>query len=95
MKITKEQVLHVASLARLNLKPEEEEMFINNLSDIIDFADQLNELDVEGIRPTAQSLKIENVYREDEVNQTFTREEILKNAPSKEDGCFLVPKIVD
>lgn len=95
MKITKDQVLYVAALARLKLKPEEEEKFIGNMTDIINFADKLNELDVDGIQPTASALKIQNVYREDKREASYPREEILKNAPSQADGCFLVPKIVE
>lgn len=95
MKITKEQVLHVAALARLKLKPEEEEMFIAQMGDIIDFADKLNDLDVEQVKPTAQALEIQNVFREDERKASYPREEILANAPEQSDGCYIVPKIVD
>ena len=95
MKITKEQVLHVAALARLKLKTEEEEKFITQMGDIIDFADRLNDLDVENVKPTAQSLEIQNVFREDIREESYDREKILANAPSKSDGCYTVPKIVE
>ena len=92
MKITKEQVLHVAALARLKFTPEEEEMFRTQLGDIIDLADKLNDLNVE---PTAQVLQIQNVYREDVRKDSYPREKILANAPEQSDGCYIVPKIVD
>ncbi len=95
MKITKEQVLHVAALARLKFTPEEEEMFRTQLGDIIDLADKLNDLDVENIKPTAQVLQIQNVYREDVRKDSYPREKILANAPEQSDGCYIVPKIVD
>ena len=95
MKITKGQLLHVASLARLKVKPEEEEMLISQMGAIIDFADKLNDLDVENVKPTAQALEIKNVFREDEQKTTFNREEVLKNAPVQEDGYYVVPKIVE
>lgn len=95
MKITKEQVLHVAALARLKFTSEEEEMFRTQLGDIIDLADKLNDLDVENIKPTAQVLQIQNVYREDVRKDSYPREKILANAPEQSDGCYIVPKIVD
>lgn len=95
MIITKEQVLHVAALARLKFTPEEEEMFRTQLGDIIDLADKLNDLDVENIKPTAQVLQIQNVYREDVRKDSYPREKILANAPEQSDGCYIVPKIVD
>ncbi len=95
MKITKEQVLHVAALARLKFTPEEEEMFRTQLGDIIDLADKLNDLNVENIKPTAQVLQIQNVYREDVRKDSYPREKILANAPEQSDGCYIVPKIVD
>ncbi len=95
MKITKEQVLHVAALARLKLSPQEVEMFIAQMGDIIEFADKLNDLDVENVKPTAQALEIQNVFRQDECRESYPREKILSNAPAQSDGCYIVPKIVD
>ena len=95
MKITKEQLLHVAALSRLKVKPEEEEMLISQMGAIIDFADKLNDLDVENVKPTAQALEIKNVFREDEQKTIFNRKEVLKNAPVQEDGYYVVPKIVE
>jgi aspartyl-tRNA(Asn)/glutamyl-tRNA(Gln) amidotransferase subunit C len=95
LKITKEQVEHVAHLARLNLTDEEKEQMTKDLEAIIDFADQLNALDIENVEPTAHVIPIQNVFRKDEVRESLDRDELLKNAPSQKDGCFSVPKIVE
>ena len=95
MQITKQEVEYVAKLARLNLTEEEKETLNKNMEDIIEFANKLNSLDTEGVEPTAMILPMYNVFREDNVEASYNREEILKNAPSAEDGCFKVPKIVE
>lgn len=95
MKITKEQVEHVANLARLQLKEEEKEWLTRDMANILEFADQLNELDISNVEPTAHVIPIQNVFREDAAEPSMNREELLKNAPSKENGCFYVPKIVE
>ncbi|MBZ4646779.1 MAG: glutamyl-tRNA(Gln) and/or aspartyl-tRNA(Asn) amidotransferase, subunit [Clostridia bacterium] len=95
MKITKEQVEHVANLARLNLTEDEKERLTGEMENIIAFADKLNELDTSGVEPTAHAIPIQNVFREDIVGPSYDREKILANAPSREDGCFKVPKIVE
>ncbi|MFP4697920.1 MAG: Asp-tRNA(Asn)/Glu-tRNA(Gln) amidotransferase subunit GatC [Eubacteriales bacterium] len=95
MKITKEQVEHVANLARLNLTEEEKKQMTKDLEDIIGFADQLNELDIEKVKPTAHVIPIQNVFREDKARDSLERNELLKNAPNKQNGCFSVPKIVE
>lgn len=95
MKITKEQVLHVADLARLKLTEEEQEQMTKDLESIINFADELNKLDIENINPTAHVIPIQNVFRKDEAKQSFDREELLKNAPNSQNGCYSVPKIVE
>lgn len=95
MKITKEQVEHVAKLARLNLTEEEKEHFTNDMEAIISFADQINELDIKDVKPTDHVIPINNVFRDDVIKPSMDREQLLKNAPSQENGCFSVPKIVE
>ncbi|TCT15321.1 aspartyl/glutamyl-tRNA(Asn/Gln) amidotransferase subunit C [Natranaerovirga pectinivora] len=95
MKITKEQVEHVAHLARLSLTEDEKVQMTKDLEAIIGFADQLNSLDIENIEPTAHVIPIQNVFRKDEVRESLDRKELLKNAPTKLNGCFSVPKIVE
>jgi aspartyl-tRNA(Asn)/glutamyl-tRNA(Gln) amidotransferase subunit C len=91
--ITIKDVEHVAKLARLALTEEEKEKFAPQLNAVLEYVDELNEVDTTGIEPMAHSIKISNVMREDEVKQEFTREEMLQNAPEEEDGFFKVPKI--
>ncbi|WP_047979592.1 Asp-tRNA(Asn)/Glu-tRNA(Gln) amidotransferase subunit GatC [Ornithinibacillus contaminans] len=93
--ITKEQVKHVANLARLDVSEQEVEMFTEQLSSIISFAEQLNEIDTEGIEPTTHVLDLKNVMRKDEPRQWIKREEALKNAPDQQDGQFRVPSILE
>ncbi|PKM51849.1 MAG: Asp-tRNA(Asn)/Glu-tRNA(Gln) amidotransferase GatCAB subunit C [Firmicutes bacterium HGW-Firmicutes-7] len=95
MKITKEQVTHVANLARLNLTEDEKELMTKDMASIITFVDQMNKLDITGVDPTAHIIPINNVFREDEVKPSMDREQLLSNAPSQERGCFNVPKIVE
>ncbi|MCK6255392.1 Asp-tRNA(Asn)/Glu-tRNA(Gln) amidotransferase subunit GatC [Fictibacillus sp. WQ 8-8] len=91
-RISKDQVKHVAHLARLSVSEEEVDMFTEQLDAIIGFAEELNELDTENIEPTTHVLELKNVLREDTVKESVTREEALKNAPDQRDGQFKVPK---
>ncbi|WAM34387.1 Asp-tRNA(Asn)/Glu-tRNA(Gln) amidotransferase subunit GatC [Caldicellulosiruptor morganii] len=93
--ITKQDVEYVANLARLTLTEEEIEKMTKELGAIIEFANKLSELNTEGIEPTAHVLNLYNVFRNDEVKPSYPREEILKNAPSHDDVCIKVPKIVE
>lgn len=95
MKISKEQVQHVAKLARLNLTEEETNHMLKDMEAIINFADQLNEADMSAVSPTAFIIPNQNVFREDEVVPSMDRDLILANAPRSERGCFSVPKIVE
>lgn len=95
MKITKEQVTHVANLARLNLTEEEKEHMTKDMESIIAFVDQMNGLDIEGIKPTDHIIPVNNVFREDVVKPSMDVEELLRNAPAQENGCYSVPKIVE
>lgn len=95
MKITREQVEHVANLARLNLTEEEKEQMTSDMEAIIEFANRINELNIEDINPTAHVIPINNVFREDVINPSFPREELLSNAPNQQNGCFSVPRIVE
>ncbi len=87
-------VQYVANLARLELTSEETEQFQTQLDQVLHYMNQLDELDVEGVAPTAHAVSISNVFREDEQKQPLDREQALANAPEKEDGNFIVPKVV-
>lgn len=94
MSITKDNVLYVAGLARLELSEMEVEKYEVELSEVLKFIDKLNELDTEDIEPTAHVLGISNVFREDIIEESFEVEDILANAPYKEDDYFKVPSIL-
>jgi len=93
MKLTLEQVEHIAELAKLSLTDAEKEDYREKLSAILDFADMLQRLDTEAIPPTASVLPLDTVVRPDQVAPSFRREEILANAPAVQDDCFRVKAI--
>ncbi|MBE7036936.1 MAG: Asp-tRNA(Asn)/Glu-tRNA(Gln) amidotransferase subunit GatC [Ruminococcaceae bacterium] len=95
MNISKEEVLHVAKLARLKFTDDEAEALAKDMESIIGFANKLNELDTEGVVPTAHAIPMSNAFREDVVKPSFDRDAMLQNAPSKEDGGYTVPKVVE
>ncbi len=92
--ITKSDVEHVALLARLELSEEEKELYTKQLSDILEHAQTLNQLDTGDIPPTAHVLPLQNVFREDKVGDHLDPDKALSNAPDKEGSFFRVPKIV-
>ncbi|RSL33888.1 Asp-tRNA(Asn)/Glu-tRNA(Gln) amidotransferase subunit GatC [Salibacterium salarium] len=94
-RITKDQVRHVAHLARLSVTEDEVDTFTEQLDAIIGFAEQLNELDTENVEATTHVLDIHNVLREDEQRPSLDREEALKNAPDQEDGQVKVPSVLE
>ncbi len=94
MGISREEVLHVAHLARLEFSEEEVELFTSQLADILDYVEQLNELDTSNVEPTYHAIPLSNVFREDKVQDSFPVDEILSNAPEREDGFFVVPKVI-
>ncbi|MFH7027246.1 MAG: Asp-tRNA(Asn)/Glu-tRNA(Gln) amidotransferase subunit GatC [Heteroscytonema crispum UTEX LB 1556] len=93
--IDREQVRKVALLARLELTPEEEKQFTTQLGSILDYFEQLSELDVSDVAPTARAIDVSNVTREDNLQPYPDREAILNSAPSQEGEFFKVPKILN
>ncbi|BAZ42871.1 glutamyl-tRNA(Gln) amidotransferase subunit C [Calothrix sp. NIES-4101] len=93
--IDREQVHKVASLARLELTPEEEEKFTIQLGSILEYVEQLNELDVTDVVPTTRAIDVSNVTRPDNLQPYPEREAILKGAPEQEGDFFKVPKILN
>ncbi|MDQ6595615.1 Asp-tRNA(Asn)/Glu-tRNA(Gln) amidotransferase subunit GatC [Bacillus salipaludis] len=93
-RISSEQVKYVANLARLAITEEEAEKFTKQLDAIISFAEQLNELDTENVKPTYHVLDMKNVLREDIPQKGLPREEVLKNAPEHKNGQIKVPSIL-
>ncbi|MFO7917248.1 MAG: Asp-tRNA(Asn)/Glu-tRNA(Gln) amidotransferase subunit GatC [Anaerolineae bacterium] len=95
MKLSREEVLHIAELAKLGITEEETEQFTEQLSDILDYFDMLSRLDTSDISPTAQAIHMRNVTRPDEVEASLAPEEALKNAPEREGGFFRVEPILE
>ncbi len=95
MKITKQEVEHVASLARLELSEQEKEVLTDQLSNILTYVEQLNELDTRGVEPTSHVLDINNVMRDDIPAESLPQEHALANAPDKAAGHYRVPKIIE
>jgi aspartyl-tRNA(Asn)/glutamyl-tRNA(Gln) amidotransferase subunit C len=93
-RITKETVAHVATLARLAVTDEELELFTGQLAAVLEHAQDVEALDTSGVPPTAHPLEIVNVLREDVVQPSLDRDEVLAMAPSSEDGRFRVPSIL-
>ena len=94
MKITKDEVLYVADLARLDLDADMIDKFAGQIGTILDYVDKLNEVDTDGVRPTSHAISLTNAFREDEQIDHLERDKVLANAPEKEDGNFIVPKVV-
>ena len=94
MKITKEEVLYVAHLARLDLDAESIEKFAGQIDEILGYIEKLNQVDTRNIKPTSHAIFLTNAFREDEEREHIERERALANAPEKEDGNFVVPKVV-
>ncbi len=91
--ITKEEVKHVAKLARLELTEEEITKYSEQLGNILTYVEQMKEVDTTGIEPMPHAIPVTNVMREDVVKYEQTKEELMQNAPYEEDGFFRVPKI--
>ena len=89
--IERDQVLHVARLARLRLTDEEVERMSGELSSILDHIEKINELDLEDVAPTAHVIGVENVLRPDEPRPSIPRERALESAPDASDDGFRVP----
>jgi aspartyl-tRNA(Asn)/glutamyl-tRNA(Gln) amidotransferase subunit C len=95
MKISKQEVEHVAKLARLDLSEGEKDKLTDQLSNILTYVEKLNELDTAGVEPTAHVLDIKNVMRDDVAAPSLPQERALANAPEKAAGHYKVPKIIE
>ncbi|BAZ89346.1 aspartyl/glutamyl-tRNA amidotransferase subunit C [Raphidiopsis curvata NIES-932] len=93
--INREQVRKVANLARLELTAQEEEQFTFQLGSILEYVEQLGELDVSNVSPTTRAIDLSNVTREDKLQPYLDREAILRSAPQQEGDFFKVPKILN
>jgi aspartyl-tRNA(Asn)/glutamyl-tRNA(Gln) amidotransferase subunit C len=95
MKISREVVEYVAHLGRLELAPEEVELYTEQLDRILAYMDQLNSLDTAGIEPTTHAIPLVNVFRQDRVDYNFRAEEAVGNAPERKGSFFKVPPVIE
>jgi len=95
MKLSREMVQHIALLARLGLSEAELERFMEQLSNILENFETLQQVDTTNVEPTAQSIALENVLRDDETLPSLPAAEVLANAPSQEEGHFKVRAVLE
>ena len=94
MKITPQEISHVANLARLQLTQEEVEAMAVQLDDILSYVTKLNELDTAAVEPTTHAISIVNAFREDEIKPSLPREKALANGPRQNGEYFVVPRVI-
>ena len=94
MKITKKEVLYVAHLARLDLDEDAIEKFAGQIDEILGYIEKLNQVDTKDIKPTSHAISLTNAFRDDEERKPLDRDRALANAPEREEGSFIVPKVV-
>lgn len=94
-KIDEAQVRHISHLSRLNPTDDEVRLFSEQLSAILEYVEQLNEVDTSDVPPTAHALPVQNVFRTDEPRRSLSPDQALANAPQREGSFFAVPKVLD
>lgn len=94
MQVRREEIIHIANLASLNLKEEEIDIYLGQLEDILNFADIVNNAPTEGLTETILSNENCNVFRKDEVKEFKDKEALLQNAPEQERNMFKIPKVI-
>ncbi|HJN65800.1 MAG: Asp-tRNA(Asn)/Glu-tRNA(Gln) amidotransferase subunit GatC [Pirellulales bacterium] len=94
MGLSREDVIKVAQLARLELSEAEIAALTSQLGDVLTYIEQLSKLDTEGVEPMAHAVEMVNVLAEDVIEESFDREQILSNAPSRDDTCYRVPPVL-
>ncbi len=95
MQVSREEILHIAKLANLNLKDEEVETYMGHLEEILNFANIVNKAPIEGLEETIAVNETYNVFRKDEIVQDYERDELLQNAPEQQEGMFKIPKVIN
>ena len=94
MTITKEEVIHVAELARLDMDVSAIDTFAVQIGKILEYVATLDRVDTQGVEPTSHAIFMNNAFREDVQQAHLEREAVLSNAPEKENGNFVVPKVI-
>ncbi len=95
MSVSRDDVRHVAQLARLDFSAEEETQMADELSQILNYVDKLDELDTSGVPPMSHVLDVTNVFRADDVEERIDRAQALEPAPEADDEYFRVPKVIE
>jgi aspartyl-tRNA(Asn)/glutamyl-tRNA(Gln) amidotransferase subunit C len=95
MKISREEVLHIARLARVALTEEEITRMSEQLSNLLEHFEVLQKVDTEGVPPTAQSVTLQSVMREDEIKPSLPAEDVLANAPRRDGDSFRVRAVLE
>ena len=94
MQVSKEEILHIANLARLDLNENEVDKYIENLQDILNFANIVNNAPVEGLDITIGANEAKNIFRKDQIKRFEDTESLLQNAETKEQNMFKIPKVI-
>lgn len=95
MQVSKEEILHIAKLAKLTIRENEIDNYIANLENILDFANIVNNAPIEGLNETIGANNNYNVFRKDEIKNFGDRDALLQNAPEQEMGMFKIPKVIN
>ena len=95
MQVSKEEILHIANLANLTLEENEVQQYLDNLQEILDFANIVNNANVDNLDITIGANEAKNVFRKDEVELFEDNKSLLENAPSKEQNMFKIPKVIN
>lgn len=95
MNIKKGDIEHLAKLSKLNLSDDEIEKYRASMEEIVEFANTINELDTNGITESAFATNTYNVFRKDEIKESLSREELLKNAPSSNGEAYSLPSMME
>ena len=95
MAISKEEIMHIAKLACLNLSDEEIEKYTQDMQEILEFVDTINSVNTEKIDETIATNEKSNVLRKDEIVDFEDKESLLQNAPSQDEGMFRIPKVLN
>ena len=94
MEVSKEEILHIANLAKLKLNEEEIPEYIKNLQDILNFANIVNKAPIDGLDTAIGAIDNYNIFRKDEIKVFEDNKALLQNAPEQEDNMFKIPKVI-
>lgn len=94
MQVSREEILHIAKLANINLEENEVDTYLLHLQDILNFANIVNKANIDGLKETIGANDNYNVFRKDEIKEFGDRDSLLSNAPTQENGMFKIPKVI-